>query len=1113
MKLTQEQERILTSDKKRVVVSASAGSGKTFVLVEKLITLIRDRKIPVSRLLVLTFTKAAAKEMKSRLYAAMLEQKPDEFLLEQIDDISISDISTIDSFCEKIIKRNISKIDLDEGFAILDEQSILALKKRAFQSAFEKFSRQKDEFETIYFAFKRNKERVEECIFEMQSYFDARSSEKVANEFLENEKVLQQNSYKFLQDFVVEKICMAKTLLSKAQTFVEIPEKSMQFAEILLKQLSALNFDGQSFYQICDSLNNLQVADLPRAKCDADFKKLIARAKELVKEAQATAENYKGISVEDIDEIEKNSLSKALLRFYIVYQEKYSLLKKARNALDFADIERYAQRLLKDEEIKKNLQSKYDYIFIDEYQDTNRLQESILKPIAEGGFFTAVGDIKQGIYGFRNASKEIMLQDIQDYDAADDGQALYLNGNFRTDDNILSFVNDVFVSIMTEKSAGIDYKNKSMLVGLKEFKRDSLPPVSIDIVSSETGKEEKTVRKGVYSVKEDEIVQDEKYKLEIATIEARIDEALGQEIYDAKLGSFRKTNQSDIALLFRNRSALMKECVKHLQAKGYSVEADIKNSLLEDGQIRVVNALLKLTLNKQDDISMAAVMSSPIGGFSLQELSNIRMANPDKCFWEIVTDSSEKKLKNFVDMIDKFSFNIQVYGIIKALQMILNEKGLYQYIKLLPDRNEKFAHINELFKMIRACDFDFKPSSVVSFLEQNSKQKSANEGSVDAITATTIHATKGLEYPIVILCGCGENLSKVYNKNYALSSEFGLGTHVYNLEEDKSFLSPSFLAGKLKKMKDEFESELMIFYVALTRAQNHLYIIGSGKEKNFSFDDIEKQHSYLKLIMYALGEGITCQLFEQGEIKTHNRRLTVVTEIEKDELDEIKNIKNNNLQKYQEKINKYHEFIYKNQKNCKLNYKNSVTGVLKLEEDDIFVKEYNISEENSVKIKNAVDSGNAYHEALKFVDFDKVENIRDLENQLSDIKKYIKEEYCDLIDKNILYKNIITIKSLLNNQRVFKEQEFLMKCPLSQLGMSQEGDDEVIVQGIVDFFALGEKNILIDYKYTSTQDEEKLKKRYGKQIELYRLAIEKAFGKTIDEQYLLSLKHSKLIKL
>ena len=1111
MGLTKEQEMILTSQSKNLVVSASAGSGKTFVLIEKLINIITEKKVPLSRLLVLTFTKAAAKEMKSRLYNGLLNQKPDPFILEQLDDISISDISTIDSFCEKIIKRNLIKLDIDEGFTILDEHSSWRLKKRAFASAFDRFSKNQEQFDVIYYAFKKNKDRIEECLFDMQGYFDSLADEeKTRTLFLENYQQYLIKAYDFLKNHIFNKLDKAKELLKKAGMFEDIPEKQQGFISSLNKNIKSVDKNAE-FFDVCNQINLISLPDLPRTKAEAELKKCLALAKEKIKEAKEVCENYKQITASQREEIDKATLSKAILNLYNLYKEKYQNLKAGRSALDFADIENYAKILLSDEEIKKGLQERYDYIFIDEYQDTNRLQESILKPIAEGGFFTAVGDIKQGIYGFRNANKEIMQEDITSFSAAEDGEALYLRGNFRTDNNILSFVNDVFEKIMTEESVGIDYKKTSMLEGLRKFEKNTLPAVSIDIID-EGEKEKPEPRKGIYSVKEDTLTQDLKYKTELYTIASRIEEVLDSQIYDAKRECFRPACEGDIALLFRGRSSFMKECVKFLQDKGFNVNADIKNSLLEDGQIKVLESLLKISLNPQDDISLASVMASPFGGFSFQELADLRRENPSEEFYKIILSSQNEKIEKFLKMIEKFTFNYQIYGITKAFQKLFNEYDYYKYLKTLSSSREKIVHINEFFKLIRSNDYDFKPMSVVMALEQNTKQKAEDGGSENAITVTTIHATKGLEYPVVILCGCGENLTKVYNKNHIMTQEFGFGMHVYDFSDDSHVLPPTFLASKLKKAEQEFESELMIFYVALTRAQNHLYIIGQGKEKSFSFDELEVQNNYLKLIMFALGQGFVSQLFEEGKIVTENRRINIISGFEEEISEEIKIIKNQknikNNEKIQEKIEKYRNFEYENFKNCKLNFKNSVTGILDLEKEE----QNNVGFQNGdISREKAILTGNAYHEALKLLDFEKINSLEATKRELEKIKPKMTEEYFPLVDVKLLYDNIVVIKNLLEGQLIFKEKEFLMKSSLKEVGFSNSDEDFVIIQGIVDFFAIGKKNILIDFKYSSA-NEQTLKERYEKQIQLYTHAIEKAFNKKLDEKYLLSLKNSKLIK-
>ena len=237
-KPTLEQEKILKNQKKNLIVSASAGSGKTYVVIEYLMKLVCDKKVPVSRLLVLTFTKAAANEMKSRLFKAILSRKPTDFLIEQLDEISVSDISTIDSFCEKIIKRNINKLDLDENFRVLDEKESKNIKYNAFCKIFDKLAEDKEEcFDEIYFSFKRNKEQIFECMLAMQDFFDSQDGdEKVIEDYIENLPLFYRASLNYLNEKLQNIQSMAKKVLATSSD--DLPPAYMNFKNILLNYIN-----------------------------------------------------------------------------------------------------------------------------------------------------------------------------------------------------------------------------------------------------------------------------------------------------------------------------------------------------------------------------------------------------------------------------------------------------------------------------------------------------------------------------------------------------------------------------------------------------------------------------------------------------------------------------------------------------------------------------------------------------------------------------------------------------------------------------------------------------------------------------------------------------------
>ena len=1107
---TEEQRAILENKKKRLIVSASAGSGKTFVVIERLKYLICEEKIPVSRLLVLTFTKAAANEMKTRLFKAMLEQKATPFLLEQLDDITISDISTIDSFCEKIIKRNINKLDLDENFRILDEKESENLKFKAFNRVFDRLAATNSEnFNEIYFSFKRNKDQIKECMQDLQNYFDSQDgTDELTNSYIENYENFLNESLVYLNSKLKASQFKANEILKGVTD--DLPKAYQDFKDNL-QSVTSINL-AQDFFENCKKINLCTLLKTPTNKIDDKWQReQLVRAKDALKELFEIAEKFDDITDEKIDNIKQGKLVKGLLQMLKEYKTEYTKMKNDCDGLDFADLEKYVKVLLNDESVLDDLQKSYDYIFIDEYQDTNSLQASIIKPIAGRGRFIAVGDPKQGIYGFRNASMEIMQKDISDFDKDENSDALFLTGNFRSDDRLLSFVNTIFNKIMTLDSVGIDYEKTSTLKGKVNFKKAALPSVAIDIALED--KEELEPLTKIYSVKDDQVNREFKHQKEVSLLAKRVEKILQSQIYDAKAESFRQAREGDIAILFRSRSDVMEESVRYLQEKGFNVQADIKQTLLEDGQVQVIVGLLKLTLNFKDDISLVSVMNSWLGGFSLEELAEIRLKYDRTLpFYDIVIKENSEKIEKFKSQLEEFRFLCQTLGLSKALIKLFNDKDYFLYINSLADKNTKHYHIQELFKLISAGQYDFNLAGLLNYLENINTKSGMAVAEVNAIIITTIHATKGLEYPIVILAGCGENLGKTYNKPYAISSKFGLGSYMFDYDDNTRSMSPIFLANKLYRKHREFVDELMIFYVALTRAQNHLFLLGSCNEKEIAKkQDLFSCSSYFDLFLYSMPDNFCEQLLEQEEIKTENYQFRLVSEVEEVNMtiDEQFSF-NDKLSQNMEEIKKYIDFTYKNKDICTLSYKNSVSGILKLEEDmpEGFVQ----SESKSSTREQAILRGNAYHEALKIIDFDKIDSLEDLLRGKESLKERLTEGYFELLDFNILYQDIARVKELLDGRAPVKEQQFIMEEKLCDVLDGVESDEKVIVQGVIDLFALGEKNILIDYKFTSIQDKDRLLSRYKKQLKLYADAVEKGFNLKLDEICLLSLANGEIIR-
>lgn len=1098
MGLTYEQQRIMDNNKKMLVVSASAGSGKTFVLVKYIANLIISKKIPLKRFLVLTFTKAAAREMKERLLKAFLEEKTNSFINEQIDDMPSSDISTIDAFCEKVLKQNIAKTDLDENFSILDEKQSYNLKRKAFDETVEKFSENESEsFGEIYFAFKKNNDMIFECIESISSFFDSQEDEEYLLDYYQNnsEKIFNQ-ACKFLNEKLKNDIVEISSCLfefnSQDSTLLNEYEQ--------LNQILSLNI-GEDFIENVLLISKIERPRLSQKKIDkknqAILKSVSAKIKDLIDKCKQF-----DFSPYSIQKQKLAILPNAILKFYKQYKVNYEKIKSKYDVIDFADCEKKVKQLLQDKEILKTLQESYDYIFVDEYQDTNKLQESIIKPIAEQGMFMAVGDIKQGIYGFRNASMEIMLSDIEEFSKSNDGDALFLKSNFRSDKNILNFVNYIFEKTMTKESCGIDYKKTSMLVSEQEFIETSKPNVEIYVCKEQV--EEDCDLPKVYSVKDDVLKTKSKNPLEARVVVEKVKEFLQSNIYNPKSKQFEKVKPQDIAILFRSRKETMTECYNLLKQNNIPTITDAKSLLFDSPLVQILNNLLKLLLSFDDDIALSSVLLSPFGDFDFNLLTNILKTGQGSLYQKCLEQkSTNPKIEEFFEKIKYFEMLVQVKGVVNALKIFINENNFLAKMPKEVANEQEMQNIEDFYNLIYSLNAEFNIPKIVNTFENAELKTNSVTQSENSVLLTTIHATKGLEYPIVILACCGEDFDKTLPKSYELSKKYGLGTNVYdNISLTKS---PSIVLKAIKEEKKQKEwiDELMIFYVALTRAKNHLVLCGTGKD----FIIKSKVHdckNYLDLLYFSMGQNLLSSLEEQGQIKNKLFDIKIVEGFEEN-IESVNLVVNKNENLDYENLYKELNFDYKNKDVCCFELKNSVTSINEKEkgENKAVVA---ISNER----QNFIDTGNSYHNAMKKLNFEK---IFDYTSLMQEIEKdsILKEEIKDFVDYNLLLSNILKVKELCKNKVVYKEKDFVMSLKLNETGLLNS-DEKIIIQGAIDCFAVGENDVtLIDYKYTTTQDENVLKNRYKKQLQLYAKALKKAFENKEIKIYLLSLRQAKII--
>ena len=1081
-----EQDRVLENDKKNMLVSASAGSGKTYIMIKYISQLICENKVPIKDFLVLTFTKAAATEMKERLQKRLKEQGQNDFVIEQIDALSTANISTIHAFCEKCIKKYANLLGISENFEIADENSSQKLRQNAFEDAFEKYQTEFAlESEELLAFYKNDKSKIKNILLEIESLVNSLANkEEFFKENLTDTEKLFEKAILFLHKNFIGKI---------KENLEQIEKLHVNDFEIELRKRLVNVLNSKDIFELYEFLYEFEFSKLPKRKEVGDetveslkvlknnINKIIAEIKEL------------NLDNAEVVEFQKNGiLEKNILKLFKFYEKSQENLKKVKNLLDFYDLEKYMKTLSE----KENLFDSIKYVFVDEYQDTNKVQERIVKNVAQNCNFVAVGDLKQGIYGFRLASSEIFLKDLEDFENDENSAVNYLKSNFRSSQKVLDFVNNIFKICMTKDTAGVDYENTSMLNGMATFVGDGEKTIFIDLVK-ETEEEAVKLPK-IYSVKDAKLYTEQKNKNMIYAVAKRIVEVLQTKISDN--GVLRPCKLSDIAILSRKRDGLFNELEAFLQNIGIATVSTSRNLLMEEPEIVMLKNYLKLALNLDDDVALLSVLFSGLCEINLQEILEEKQ-NSELSLCEIVEKSENEKIVNFLKNLSIFRKNLLIFGVKKAFFKLFEKTNYRAFINLKVNAQKLNLFIDKFLDEISASGLEYDLPGLIKHFETVDISVVAEASAVeDAVLLTTIHNSKGLEYPIVFLIGCDQSIKKGRPKiDVEINEDFGLALKYFDRENNNEIISARMRAIKQFQAKKDFVEELMIFYVALTRAKNRIYLFGKYDEyKRYSIKECD---SYFDLIFYSLNQ-------EATNFEDENLKISIV-EAQIEEFVPAQDLTNSEVNHaFLEKLKDYLEFKYKYDELTNFKLKESVTSINQKNLED---KNVRYSNENFSFGGTGVEIGNAYHLALKTLDFEKICDLASLENEI--LKEHeVFSKITSLIDKQVLLNNILILKDFCVGAKVFKEKEFVLKEKLSNL-FEVDFEDEILVQGIIDFFAIKNNcGVLIDYKYSNINNDEYLLNKYINQLKTYKIALEKALNLKINEVYLLSLKNHKLIK-
>ena len=887
---TKEQNQAINDYGKDILVSASAGSGKTTVLVERVLKRILSGT-PVSSLLIITFTKAAAREMKERIkqkISDQIEKEPNnQFLRSQLLDVDTANISTIDSFCLDVIRRFYYVIDLDPQFSVLtDETQAELLKERALHEIEIEYLENNDqEFQDFYdnFSGDRDAEGARNLLLQL---YNTAVTEPNYEKFLNN----LPNSYQIQDDLIGSDLWQShiKPLLVKEikdlqteirQLFenpqmenpdlVKVKENYDIFTSRLEQFLNALE-DDHSYNEIRASLMNCK------------FEKNIRKSKKWSEESLETYQESQKLKsdlndqlkkifanffvVEEKEQVSILKKSEKLVKTIVDAEKKlirrFGQLKREQNLIDYSDMEQFAFSILTTDTSNAHIaqeyyQEKFNEILIDEYQDVNALQENIIAAIKKKGQnnLFMVGDIKQSIYGFRQARPDLFLSKYHAYGQNDDSEKIILSDNFRSTKRVTKTVNSLFNPILTANFGGIDYKKEGQLRFGASYYPTDLPTASEYIFT-----DKKQTQASL-----EENFGDEMDFSEIQMVIARIKQLKEEnfQVWDRKTQLKRPLEYSDIAIITRTRSDNLQVMQEFAKADLPLFVTDAQNYFQTFELVMIMN-YLRLIDNPQQDIPLAAVLRSPLFNFKEPELAQIRVKTRSGNFYNALTSFASvnsdlgQKCKNFLQQLESLRSFAATHRISELIWSIYERTHLLEIVTGLPNGQQRRVNLESLYE--RATSYEsagFKGLyQFISFIERMRKnqkdlaQPLLSDKADNAVKLMTIHASKGLEFSVVFVMGLGHKYqTRDLSGNFTISKD-GLGLTIK--EKDYRIDSLVKSLADVEKRQQMLEEEARILYVGLTRAQQKLILVASvsemeTKQKKWE-SEIDQKKNILPLI-------------------------------------------------------------------------------------------------------------------------------------------------------------------------------------------------------------------------------------------------------------------------
>ena len=1117
------------------------------------------------------------------IYKKIEENPEDENLQKQVILLNKASISTIHSFCLDVIKNNFYEIDVSANTRIADDSEILLLQQEVIDDLFEeKYEEEDSNFIKLIKTYtKYNQDEVlKDLLLRVYSYIQA---SPFPEEWLEEQieklniedgtnfsdtvwgKIITENANQILEDSILK----LQNIRTKMTCFPELDKFTAKIEDDIDKYTYIQN-NLSDWDTAVEAINTLKNAMWTKdQKITNDLKDEAKDVRESTKDEFKKVKKLMNCSSEEaVQDIKyMYPILKMLKDLILEFSQKFYQRKREKNIMDFSDMEHLALKILvkKDEngnivksEIAKKYENKFEEIAIDEYQDSNLVQEYILTSVSRGNNIFMVGDVKQSIYKFRQARPKLFLDKYDSYKLEPvngEDRKIQLFKNFRSRSNILDFTNLVFEDIMSRELGNIEYNQDEYLNLGANFEEIQNQDYKTELEILDLSEENDDIWKT-----DEEETEEEQEKVEDVVLEARFVARKIKELIDSKYQIIdKKTGRrdiqyKDIAILLRTSSGVANVYEKEISELEIPVYSDSSSQYLQSVEIETIMSLLRIINNPMQDIPLVTVMRSPIGNFTDNELIEIRMVDRNSSFYEALLKSDLEKAHRFLALLKELREDEEYMTLDEWIWNIYTKTGYMNYVNLMPNGALRVSNLRMLFERAKQYEeASFKGLynfinfiDKIKFNQEDLKAAKIIGENENVVRIMTIHKSKGLEFPVVILAGVGKQFNfRDLNGKILLDQDLGMGPQYIDSDRYIEFKTLAKKALAIKAKNEAISEEMRILYVALTRAKEKLIIVGRQKDVNkkmsekqklleiySTIDDnkinpylLQKYKTYLDwLELIYLKEGVanTKNLFTVNINKREKTSVKIENEVEDISKKIIEESNKNNDEQEKEKIKEILNWQYKHQSIEGIPTKTSVSKLKEKREQEVQITQEPkfINEEAKTKLTGA-QKGTLIHlclQKMKETEEYNLEKITELIEELKD-KEIITEIEVQNIDKEKLleYTNSQLWTELKQAKEIHKEHPFYINIKASRIynQINKEDDEDILVQGVIDLFFIDkdDKLILVDYKTDYVQNENELVEEYKGQLDLYKEALEQSLDKKVDRMCIYSVYLNKLIEI